>query len=467
MAGSPGCCTAKGGERMSFRIIRDDLTRVRADAIVNTANPEPVYGNGTDRAVYEAAGTEQLLAARKQIGSMAAGEAAVTPAFALPARYIIHTVGPAWIDGRHGEYEILASCYRESLRLAEELRCESIAFPLISTGVYGFPKAEALRTALGVISDFLEQTEREIDVILVVFNREAFEISSSLHHRIDQYIDEKYVEEKHRQEHAGFPDEWNRRRKPASVSSPSDRKGRQRDSSSSWGMAGDSFSAAREDFPTLPDTADYPDTEAGDIWQDQISAEDAVSGSMDAVASEDHPSAVSFFEELPQWADSSVSPSMMEPSAQVSSGREPKSNILLDTLSRLKEILPFGKPSEQDLEEALRNPGENFQQMLLRLIDERHLTDPQVYKKANIDRKLFSKIRCTPDYKPRKKTVIALAIALELDLRETVELLGRAELAFSPGSRSDLIIEYCIENGIYNILEVNALLFEYEQPLLC
>ena len=122
---------------MSFRIIRDDLTRVRADVIVNTANPEPVFGNGTDRAVYEAAGVEKLLDARKRIGRLNAGEAAVTEAFALPAQYIIHTVGPVWIDGKHGEFEKLASCYRSSLDLAKKLKCESIAFPLISTGVCG------------------------------------------------------------------------------------------------------------------------------------------------------------------------------------------------------------------------------------------------------------------------------------------------------------------------------------------
>ena len=144
-----------------------------------------------------------------------------------------------------------------------------------------------------------------------------------------------------------------------------------------------------------------------------------------------------------------------------------RQNVLRETLDLLREKLPFGKPSAEDLDEAVRNPGESFQQMLLRMIDERQMTDPQVYKKANIDRKLFSKIRCTPDYSPSKKTALALAIALELDLQETVLLLGRAGLALSPAIRSDLIIEYCIENGIYDIIEINALLFEYEQPLLC
>lgn len=136
---------------MPFKIIRNDITRVRADAIVNTANPEPCYASGTDAAVYTAAGADELLAERKKIGSISPGEAAVTAAFQLPANYIIHTVGPAWIDGKHGEYDILRSCYRKSLLLADQLGCESIAFPLIATGVYGFPKDQALDIALSVI----------------------------------------------------------------------------------------------------------------------------------------------------------------------------------------------------------------------------------------------------------------------------------------------------------------------------
>ena len=417
---------------MSFRIIRDDLTRVRADVIVNTANPEPVFGNGTDRAVYEAAGVEKLLDARKRIGRLNAGEAAVTEAFALPAQYIIHTVGPVWIDGKHGEFEKLASCYRSSLDLAKKLKCESIAFPLISTGVCGFPKADALRVALEQISLFLDDPDTEMEVILVVFNREAFEVSKTLQDRIDQYIDEKYAAEKHRQEHSGYTQERRRR----------------------WGVA--PSSGETPDSATFGDAGHIAYQEALDLPVEEDASTEADYPMQSPHSRIDEPAAGNYsFSDRVEMAPSR--PSMVPG----------KPNVLRDTLGFLREKLFSGKPSEQDLEEAVRNPGENFQQMLLRLIDERHLTDPEVYKKANIDRKLFSKIRCTPDYRPRKKTVLALAIALQLDLSETVDLLSRAELALSPGSRSDLIIEYCIENHIYNIYEINALLFEYDQPLLC
>ena len=176
---------------MPFQIIRNDITKVKADIIVNTANPQPMIGSGTDSAIYNAAGAEELLAERKKIGKIKSGEAAVTPAFGLSAKYIIHTVGPAWEDGKHGECDILRSCYDKSLALAAELSAESIAFPLIATGVYGFPKDEALSIALSTISKFL--LSHDMKVILVVFDRKAFELSGKLVGDIDEYIDEHSV----------------------------------------------------------------------------------------------------------------------------------------------------------------------------------------------------------------------------------------------------------------------------------
>ena len=151
---------------MPYQIIRNDITRVKADVIVNTANPHPVIGRGTDSAIYAAAGEKQLLAARKEIGDIARGEAAVTPAFNLPAKYIIHTVGPSWEGGDHGERDILHACYRNSLRKAAELKAESIAFPLIATGVYGFPKDEALKIAMAEIQGFVLEHDINISFIL-------------------------------------------------------------------------------------------------------------------------------------------------------------------------------------------------------------------------------------------------------------------------------------------------------------
>ena len=423
---------------MSFRIIRDDITRVSADAIVNTANPEPVYGNGTDRAIYEAAGIAPLLHARKRIGHIEPGQAFATKAFGLPARYILHTVGPAWIDGRHGEYELLASCYRESLKLASHLKCDSIAFPLISTGTYGFPKTDALQVALDTIAAFQKYDSREMDVTLVVFNREAFEISSSLRNGIDQFIDENYARKKHLEEYSARLDD---RKTGRSGSFPE--KDRQNPS-----PVNGSFSySLSESSGKSRDSDEY--------YKDSY----AVFGEVPEMITEG----------IPQDASDqdSLIPDLPASGQQIQNNQQKHSNRLLDSLIRIRESLPFGKPSQDDLADALRHPGESFQQMLLRLIDEREMTDPQVYKKANIDRKLFSKIRCTPDYHPSKKTVLALAIALELNLSETAELLSRAEMAFSPASRADLIVEYCIENEIFNIYEINALLFEYDQPLLC
>ena len=184
---------------MPFKIVRNDITKVKADVIVNTANPYPICASGTDLAIYEAAGKEKLLAERVNIGKIARGDIAVTGAYNLKAKYIIHTVGPVWTDGLHHEFEILENCYRKSLQKALELKCESIAFPLISTGVYGFPKDKALQIAVSVFSQFL--TENEIEIILVVFDKRSFQLSVQIVGDIDSYIDANYVRESHRKEY--------------------------------------------------------------------------------------------------------------------------------------------------------------------------------------------------------------------------------------------------------------------------
>lgn len=335
---------------MPFQIIRNDITKVKADAIVNTANPDVVVGRGTDYAVYHAAGRDRLLAERKKIGIMHPGQAAHTPAFNLDAKYIIHTVGPAWIDGNHDEREILHSCYEKSLNLAAELSCRSIAFPLIATGSYGFPKDEALQIALAEIDRFL--LSHEMEVILVVLGRKAFELSEKLVGDIEEYIDEHGIAELHEAEYGIWY------------------------GSERWERPEQNKTSAMLGAPLFPD----------------------VSG--------------------------------------------------------------------MSLDEILESSEDTFQQKLFKLIEESGMDDVTVYKKANIDRKVFSRIRCKKDYKPTKKTAVAFAIALQLDMPTMLDLLSRAEIAFSPSSKFDLIITYFVTNKVYDIYEINAALFKYGQPIL-
>ena len=362
---------------MPFQIIRNDITKVKADAIVNTANPKPVIGSGTDTAIYKAAGEKLLLTERKKIGDIAPGQAVSTDAFHLDAKYVIHTVGPAWIDGDHGERNILHSCYRNSLEKAASLGCKSIAFPLIATGVYGFPKDEALQIALSEINKFL--LSNDMKVILVVFDRKAFELTGKLVGDIEEYIDEHYAGELRKAEYGGKY--GNRRR----------------------------------------------------MEEERYLESTMILGNVDGAFEEEEP------EEVEDEA-----PVIYADGAGVS----------------------FPDVAGKRLDEVLDNAEDTFQQRLFKLIDESGMDDVTVYKKANIDRKVFSRIRCKEDYKPKKKTAVAFAIALQLDMPTMLDLLSRAEIAFSPSNKFDLIITYFITNKVYDIYEINAALFKYGQPIL-
>lgn len=374
---------------MPFTIIQNDITKVTADAIVNTANPAPRYGRGTDEAVYSAAGREKLLAARAKIGRLKPGETAVTEGFDLPAKYIIHTVGPKWEGGNNWEEETLASCYRKSLQMANILRCESIAFPLISAGSYRFPKDKALEIALREIREFLK--DNDMNVTLVVFDRSVYELSMEISGGVRRFLDQQTV------------------------------------------IPNAGIYAARPE-PSYYGAAKAPESPAKKR------------------------------EFLKGWKGrKSETVSAPKPPASY-----PMPNVALpkDSAPEAAEELYVDAAAAPDLDKMFSEIGDTFQERLLKLIDERGLTDPQVYKRANLDRKLFSKIRSNPQYHPSKKTALALAIALELDMNETVDLLARGELAMSPGSKFDLIIEYCIRCKIYDIFEINAILFDYNQPLL-
>ena len=342
---------------MPFKIVRNDITKVKADVIVNTANPNPICASGTDLAIYEAAGKEQLLAERAGIGKIARGDIAVTGAYNLKAKYIIHTVGPVWTDGKHHEFEILENCYRKSLQKALKLECESIAFPLISTGVYGFPKNKALQIAVSVFSQFL--TENEMEIILVVFDKGSFQLSGQIVGDIDSYIDANYVREIHRKE---YPIRSRRSTR----------------------------------IKELAEEDNYP---------------------------------------LEEMTNTGMTELFM-----------PLENI--------------------SLEDQLANIGASFHDKLFELIDEAHLDNKDVWKRANLDRKHFSKIQCDQNYHPKKKTVMALCIALQLDLEQSKDLLARADWAFSPSSKVDLIVQKAIIDKQYNIMQLNVTLFKYTNEIL-
>ena len=347
---------------MPLEIVRNDITKMDVDVIVNTANPRPIVGGGVDRAVHKTAGKE-LLVARKKIGNIDTGKAFITPAYNLPSEYVIHTVGPVWQDGKHGERELLTDCYTNSLRLAIENKCSSIAFPLISAGVFGCPAEIAIATATQAIRYFLAQ--HDIEVYLVVFDRKSFRISNSLFDDVQNYLDEMYVEEILEEEYRG--DERDRRRMAL---------------------------------------------------------------------------------QAPTYLGDEVPASEKSESAPVGAASTPS----------------FGK--KRSLEDLLGEIDDTFSESLLRLIDAKGKTDPEVYKRANIDRKLFSKIRNNPAYQPSKTTALAFAVALELNLDETRDFIGRAGYAISHSNKLDIIVEYFIDHEEYDIFTINETLFAFGQPLL-
>ena len=331
---------------MPLQIARNDITTMKVDAIVNAANESLLGGGGVDGAIHRAAGPE-LLAECRTLNGCKTGQSKITKGYRLPAKFVIHTVGPIWRGGGHGEQELLVSAYRSSLELALANGCETVAFPLISSGVYGYPKDQALKVAVDTIGEFL--LSHDMTVCLVIFDRAAYTIGGKLFADIAAYIDDHYVDD-----HTDSREI--QRRRMAMASMP--------------------------------------------------------------------------MEEEEEW-----------------------------------DSLPYSL-TLSDLNEALHKLDESFSQMLLRKIDERGMTDAQCYKKANIDRKLFSKIRSDVHYKPSKPTAMAFAVALELPLEEAREMLEKAGFAFSHASKFDIIVEYFIAHQNYNIFEINEALFAFDQSLL-
>ena len=384
---------------MPFRIVRNDITRMKVDAIVNTANPKVRVGRGVDTAIYEAAGWDELLKEREKIGPMRRGSAAITPAFGLSARYIIHTVGPKWDeDDPERAKKTLRDCYDNSMSLALENDVKSIAFPLISTGSYSFPKEIGLRIAYDTISRYLYVSE--MDVYLVVYDDEAFALSKKLTDDIDEFIDSRYVEES-----------------KAKVS------------------------------------------KAEELWRTgsfhTVSDAEASFGSAIPPAS---PQKASFGREeaLPKKHRRSIRNIFPSRKSNVS---EDKEEIMEDTVSY--SPAPAGGIFNEyhDLDDLLKNAGETFQQRLFRYIDLSGMSDVEVYKGANLSKQTFSKIK-QPGHIPKKRTIFALALSMKLSVDDTRDLLESAGQAFSPSDKVDLTVQFCMYNDIYSIFDVEHILFE-------
>lgn len=339
---------------MPIQIIRNDITRMHVDAIVNTGNRQLCAGSGVNGVIHKAAGP-QLLAECRTLGGCGVGEVKITRGYQLPCKYVIHTVSPVWRGGFSGEKEQLVSCYQRALELAVKHHCKSIAFPMIGAGAHGYPKVQALRIATDTISTFLlnHVPDNDLDVYLVMFTKESLSVGSQLFADIRQYIDDCYVER-------------------------------------------------------------HYDLRRESMRQTQ------------ALLSEDEAA-------MPVEACATMAAKSWNPAT---------------------------------LEDALRMIDESFAQMVLRKIKEKGMKNADCYKKANIDKKLFSKIVNTPGYKPKKTTALALAVALELSLEETKELLMKAGLALSHSDKFDIIVEFFIMHGRYDIFEINEMLYDFDQALL-
>ena len=321
---------------MPLRIIRNDITKVKADAIVNTANPKPMIGAGTDSAVYKAAGQEKLLAARKLIGEIKPGAAIETSAYNLDAKYIIHTVCVPWKDGNSGELDILADCYHNSLILAQELNCKSIVFPLIGTGSYGIPHDDAMSVARGIIKSFIKETNSSMTVNLVLFDKESLKSGEAISKKIKEYIDENYVE--------------------------------------------------------------------------------------DAVADE------------------------------YSGGLYPVSN-----LSGL-QYFHLNRDELRNLNININDAQKPFAHKVFEYVEQKGIKDSALYGgkyELYFPKQILSNMRKDYDYHPSKYVCVVICLVLKLNLHDTLDLLERAGWALSRSRKADVVVRGCIENGIYDINEID------------
>lgn len=372
---------------MPFSIVRNDIARVHADVLVNAANTHLAEGGGVCGALFAAAGREQMRAACDAIGGCPTGSAATTPAFNLPARWCVHAVGPIWRGGGHGEEAALRSCYRSVFARVVELGARSVAYPLISAGIYGYPAEAALAVARDETRAFLAGHD-DIEVTLVVFDRSAVRLGGALEQEIRAYIDDEYVAQ----------------------SPHMRRRGAELEREERWEGDAASDALPRQGWPGY-NVFGLPDFDA-------------------------------------------CAPAAAQPTVGAS---EPAPRRRRYSAAAL---------SAPELDDLLEHLDAGFSETLLALIDQRGLADAEVYHRANLSRQLFSKIRSNPTYRPTKPTAVALAMALELDVPATQDLLARAGLTLSRTSKFDVIVRFFLERGIYDIYQLNEALFSYDQPLV-
>ncbi|MBP5230592.1 MAG: O-acetyl-ADP-ribose deacetylase [Clostridia bacterium] len=357
---------------MPLLLWEGDITTFPADAVVNAANESLLGGGGVDGAIHRAAGPE-LLDECKRLGGCETGRAKMTRGYRMPCRYIIHTVGPVWRGGKQGEAELLASCYRESLRLASESGCETVAFPLISSGAYGYPAPDAWEVAKRAILGYLEESGSDMTVTMVLLSRSVLirtdEVSEVLSRFAPRYGAAAYASESR-------------------------------------------------------------------IFSDEVKAS------------------------RPKKLDGKIRKPNLH--AEVCEEIREDRKLCMSSESFLQENVR----TPLDLEDRIRTLDESFSEMLLRKIDEAGITDAECYRRANIDRKLFSKIRSNPKYRPRKQTALAFAFALRLSRADAEDLLRKAGFALSKSSVFDVIVAYYLDEGEYDLFRVNDTLFAYDQALL-
>ena len=379
---------------MPLKIVRNDITKMNTEAIVNTANAHVTVGPGCDSAIYKAAGYDELLAYRKEkIGYIPEGEVFITPGFNLQAKYIIHAVSPHYQDGDQKEEEKLRSCYSKSLLLAKEKGIKSIAFPLISTGGFGYPKEEGIRIAVDEINAFL--LSNDMDIFLVVFDTQSTLLGEKIYPELEAYIDHNYVYSARKMEYgnpyiysvAQYEPDYK-----AHLNIIQELEGRLRRNS----VRKERMLNANMEAPEMPAEEDACDCVC-DLWNDEVAAQEEF---------------------------------------------------------------------ENKLNERLAHKSDTFSEYLMYLIESKGMKNADVYNRACVDRRYFSKIKNNKDFHPEKIKALCLCVGARLNLDETKDLLARAGYAISPADLTDIIFTFFIEHKYYDVVEIAIQLEEHGLPCI-